>query len=66
MQSRVYRFIALAAGLVLASGCSGDNSAAPVVQSDINANATLASAIKSDIGECRQRNCQRSQVDGCK
>jgi hypothetical protein len=49
MQSRVYRFIALAAGLMLASGCSGDNPTAPEVQSDINASATLASAIKSDI-----------------
>ncbi len=49
MQSRVYRFIALAAGLMLASGCSGDNPAAPPVLSDINASATLASAIKSDI-----------------
>jgi len=50
MQSRVYRFIALAAGLMLASGCSGDNPAAPAVSSALNgASIPLASAIKSDI-----------------
>ena len=50
MQNRVYRFIALAAGLMLASGCSGDNPAAPAAPSDIsNASVPLASAIKSDI-----------------
>ena len=50
MQNRVYRFIALAAGLMLASGCSGDNPAAPAVSSALNgASIPLASAIKSDI-----------------
>jgi len=48
MQNRIYRLIALAAGLMLASGCSGDNPAAPS-----NASGTgsipLASAIQSDI-----------------
>src|SRR5712671_3439347 len=50
MQNRVYRLIALAAGLMLASGCSGDNPAAPAATSDISgASIPLASAIKSDI-----------------
>ena len=50
MQNRVYRLIALAAGLMLASGCSGDNPAAPAATSDISgASIQLASAIKSDI-----------------
>jgi hypothetical protein len=50
MQNRVYRFMALAAGLMLASGCSGDNPAAPAAPSDISgASIPLASAIKSDI-----------------
>ena len=50
MQNRVYRLIALAAGLMLASGCSGDNPAAPAATSDIGgASIQLASAIKSDI-----------------
>ena len=50
MQNRVYRFIALAAGLMLASGCSGDNPAAPAAPSDMSgASIPLASAIKSDI-----------------
>ncbi len=50
MQDRVYRLIALAAGLMLASGCSGDNPAAPAGTSDISgASIQLASAIKSDI-----------------
>ena len=50
MQNRVYRLIALAAGLMLASGCSGDNPAAPAVSSAFNgASIPLAPAIKSDI-----------------
>jgi hypothetical protein len=50
MQNRVYRLIALAAGLMLASGCSGDNPAAPAATSNISgASLQLASAIKSDI-----------------
>jgi hypothetical protein len=50
MQNRVYRLIALAAGLMLASGCSGDSPAAPAAPSDISgASLPLASAIKSDI-----------------
>jgi hypothetical protein len=50
MQNRTYRLIVLAAGLMLASGCSGDNPAAPASTSDISgANLPLASAIKSDI-----------------
>ena len=50
MRDRVYRLIALAAGLMLASGCSGDNPAAPAGTSDISgASIQLASAIKSDI-----------------
>jgi len=50
MRNRVYRLIGLAAGLMLASGCSGDNPAAPAVSSGFNgASVPLASAIKSDI-----------------
>ena len=50
MQNRVYRLIALAAGLMLASGCSGDNPAAPAATSDLSgASIPLAAAIKSDI-----------------
>lgn len=50
MQNRVYRLIALAAGLMLASGCSGDSPPAPVAPSDFSgASLPLASAIKSDI-----------------
>ena len=50
MQNRVYRLVSLAAGLMLASGCSGDNPAAPAASSDINGvSIPLASAIKSDI-----------------
>lgn len=50
MQNRVYRLIALAAGLMLASGCSGDSPAAPAAPSDLSgASLPLASAIKSDI-----------------
>jgi hypothetical protein len=50
MQNRVYRLIALAAGLMLASGCGGDSPAAPAAPSDISgASIPLASAIKSDI-----------------
>ncbi len=50
MQNRLLRFITLAAGLMLASGCSGDNPAEPAAPSDISgASIPLASAIKSDI-----------------
>ncbi|MFN2638039.1 MAG: hypothetical protein ABR585_13525 [Gemmatimonadaceae bacterium] len=50
MRNRVYRFIALAAGLMLASGCSGDNPTSPVAQLDTSsASGSLVSAIKSDI-----------------
>jgi hypothetical protein len=50
MQNRVHRFVALAAGLMLASGCSGDNPAAPAASSDMTgASVALASAIKSDV-----------------
>ncbi len=50
MENRIYRLIALAAGLMLASGCSGDNPAAPAAPSDLSgASIPLASAIQSDI-----------------
>ncbi len=49
MQNRLYRLIALAAGLMLASGCSGDNPAAPAESGADGASVPLASAIKSDI-----------------
>ena len=50
MQNRLRPLIALAAGLMLASGCSGDNPTAPGAPSDLTgASIPLASAIKSDI-----------------
>jgi hypothetical protein len=49
MQNRIYRLIALAAGLMLASGCSGDNPTAPAAPSDPSGSIPLASAIQSDI-----------------
>lgn len=49
MQSRIHRLIALAAGLMLASGCSGDNPAAPAPSDASGASVALASVIKSDI-----------------
>ena len=50
MQNRLRRLIVLAAGLMLASGCSGDNPTAPAAPSDLSgASIPLASAIKSDI-----------------
>jgi hypothetical protein len=53
MRNRVYRLMRLAAGLMLASGCSADNPAAPTAPSDVNgigpSSVSLASAIKSDI-----------------
>jgi len=48
MQNRSSRSIAVAAVLMLASGCSGDSPTAPS-QIDGSASAPLASAIKSDI-----------------
>jgi hypothetical protein len=50
MLNRLSRFVALAGGLMLASGCSGDNPTAPAAPSDLSgASIPLASAIKSDI-----------------
>ncbi len=50
MQNRLVRLIVLGAGLMLASGCSGDNPTAPAAPSDLSgASVPLASAIKSDI-----------------
>src|SRR6185503_5326926 len=50
MLNRLSRFIALAGGLMLASGCSGDSPTAPASASDLSgASIPLASAIKSDI-----------------
>src|SRR6267378_1507429 len=48
MQNRSSRLITVAAVLMLASGCSGDNPTAPS-QLDGSASAPLTSAIKSDI-----------------
>ena len=52
MQNRSSRLTTLAAVLMLASGCSGDNPAAPGASSQINganSSAPLSSVIKSDI-----------------
>src|SRR4030088_1026962 len=47
MQNRFFRFIALATGLMLASGCSADSPVAPGALS--NGDAPLGAAISSDI-----------------
>jgi hypothetical protein len=49
MQKNLFRFIALAAGLMLASGCSADTSLAPGAMSNAGGNVPLGAAISSDI-----------------
>jgi hypothetical protein len=49
MQKNFFRFIALTAGLMLASGCSADSPVAPGALTNANGNVPLATVISSDI-----------------
>jgi hypothetical protein len=49
MQKNLFRIIALAAGLMLASGCSSDSPVAPDAALNPNGNVPLGTAISSDI-----------------
>ena len=49
MQNNLYRFMALAAGLMLASGCSSDSPVGPGALSNADGTVPLGTAISSDI-----------------
>ena len=49
MHNRSFSFISFAGVLILAIGCSGDNTTAPASSVQVNTNAPVSNAIKSDI-----------------